>query len=108
LATGISLEPTTSNIQTPSFSFLRRTPQKEAISLDNPLEQLVQASTQDTSFLGNFSSKKLAFQPCFNPPAAPTKHRDHSLWSLDRKQEIVDDFREEQVRRMVFWGGGTT
>lgn len=48
---------------------------------------------------------KLRFNPCIRPPLQPSAHRARTLWYLYRTPEVIDDFRIEQVKNILYDDG---
>jgi hypothetical protein len=47
------------------------------------------------------SLPKLKYTPCIKPPLEPSQHRERILWYLSPTPEVIDDFRIEQVKKIV-------
>lgn len=57
-------------------------------------------STSVTTRSGLFSNAvpKLRFTSCIKPPLRPSAHRERIMWYMNRTEEVVEDFRIEQVK----------
>ncbi|KAG2208764.1 hypothetical protein INT47_007863 [Mucor saturninus] len=45
----------------------------------------------------NIAVPKHKFAPCIKPPLRPSAHRERIMWYMNRTEEVVTDFRIEQI-----------
>ncbi|KAG2205715.1 hypothetical protein INT47_008072 [Mucor saturninus] len=79
----------TSIFDTGSNSSFDISPQRVFSTLSNSV------APRNSTF--NSAVPKLKFAPCIKPPLRPSAHRERIMWYMNRTEEVVADFRIEQI-----------